>query len=453
MTHCKRPKYIAILWQIRLSTILNECPDNFNNGSRFEMLIRYKVSESGKRVPIARIYTKSEHGIDRGLVDRDAVSVVDRLKRQGYDTYIVGGAVRDLMLGSQPKDFDIATQAYPKQIRKVFWNSRVIGRRFKLVHVFFQEKIIEVSTFRSSEQGELGEHNVYGTIEEDAKRRDFTLNSLYYDPIEEQVLDFTDAFKDMEHRRIQSIIPLNVTFIEDPVRMIRCIKYAATTGFSIPFRLKMALRKHAKGLALCSDSRMTEEVFKILKTGHSAGILGSLIDYHMFRYMLPNLDASLQSGKNKALTSEFENSLAHLDSQLRHESDRIQGRASMIVALIDPFLTFPHEYENSHELFKEVFKQIKSLIHPITPPNYEVEKAVEILFAREGIKVPRNAVRKPKTPNKPQTGETRNAHAPSRRRGQGSAKSRSGAPRTRSSKKTDKNQNVALNQTASSESE
>lgn len=403
------------------------------------MLIRYKLSESGKRVPIAKIYTKSEHGIDRSLVDRDAVAVVDRLKHQGYDTYIVGGAVRDLMLGSRPKDFDIATQAYPKQIRKVFWNSRVIGRRFKLVHVYFQEKIIEVSTFRSSEQGELGEHNVYGTIEEDAKRRDFTLNSLYYDPIEEQVLDFTDAFKDMGQRRIQTIIPLNVTFVEDPVRMIRCIKYAATTGFSIPFRLKMALRKHAKGLALCSDSRMTEEVFKILKTNHSANIFSSLLDYQMFCYMLPNLDVSLQSGKNKSLTKEFQNSLGHLDDLIKHESDRVQGRASMIVALIDPFLVFPTEYENSHELFKDVFKQIKSLIHPITPPNYEVEKAVEILFAREGIKVPRNAVRKPKTPNKPQTGETRNTHAPSKRRGPhpSGSRSRGGASRGKVSGSSD----------------
>lgn len=175
------------------------------------MLIRYAVNEQGKQVPIAKIYTQEEHRIPNTKVDRDARFIIEKLKKSRFEGYIVGGAVRDLMLGKDPKDFDIATDASPKQLRKIFWNSRIIGRRFKLVHIYFQEKIFEVSTFRSSENDAMTGNNSYGTIEEDAKRRDFTINGLYYDPVERQIVDFNDSFKDMKNKKMRSIIPLNKT--------------------------------------------------------------------------------------------------------------------------------------------------------------------------------------------------------------------------------------------------
>lgn len=359
------------------------------------MLIRYKLNEHGKQVAIAKVYTVNEHKIDLQSVDPEAAFIIEKLKKNGFEAYIVGGAVRDLILRKSPKDFDIATSASPKQIRKLFWNSRVIGRRFKLVHIYFQEKIFEVSTFRSNKNGEDGDNNIYGTIEEDAKRRDFTLNGLYYDTLEQVVLDFNDSFKDIAAKRMRSIIPLQETFIEDPVRMIRCIKYASTTGFSIPFRLDRAIKRHSKELQRCSSSRMTEEVFKILQCGHSREIIERLVHYKLFQYMLPVIFEDIQHGKNKLLCNEFYDSLQKLDNLVMNNKN--VSRARMLVSLVDVFLVVPNEYENSLELFRSVFKQIKQIIAPITPPNYEVERAVEYFFRNEGIKVPKHAVRKPKS--------------------------------------------------------
>jgi len=378
------------------------------------MLKRYKITKTGKRVATANIYTGEEHGIQKGKLDNNAVKIIEKLKRSGFDAYIVGGAVRDLLIGKQPKDFDIATNAYPKQIRKLFWNSRIIGRRFKLAHIYFQENIFEVSTFRSADQGELGEHNIYGTIEEDAYRRDFSMNSLYFDPIDGQILDFTNAMRDIREQRVRSIIPLAITFIEDPVRMIRCIKYTETTGFSMPYRLRLSIKKHANELKHCSSSRMTEEVFKILQSGYSCVILKKLHIYGLFGYMLPILSEAIPKKRKTSLGLEFFKSLKDLDVEItntiikmdksdyntrKHSEKEIFGvqKSRMLAALIDPFLSFPDEYENSHELFKDIFKQIKQLIFPLTPANYEVEKTVELLFKRENIKIPKNAVRKPNT--------------------------------------------------------
>ncbi len=380
-----------------------------------QMLKRYRVNKNGKRVTSAMIYNRAEHGIRNELVDRDAIKIIEKLKRSNFDAYIVGGAVRDLLIGITPKDFDIATSAYPKQIRKLFWNSRIIGKRFKLAHVYFQDKIIEVSTFRSKDQGELGEHNVYGTIEEDAARRDFTINALYYDPVESKLFDFMNALHDIREKRITSIIPLQTTFVEDPVRMIRCIKYATSTQFRIPFRLRRAIRRHAGELQRCSTSRMTEELFKILLSGHSAPILRSMHEYGLLTYMLPIIAESVpRRGRNPVSDALFA-SLEAYDAEIRdtgsqvisditaeqvtQHPEEIAKKSRAIAALAGPLITFPDEYENTHALFKDIFKLIKQLIAPLTPPNYEVEKTVAILFRNEGHKVPKNAVRKPNPPH------------------------------------------------------
>jgi poly(A) polymerase len=377
------------------------------------MLKRYKLDAGGRRIPTASIYLAGEHSIRNELIDRDAVKIIERLKHAGFDTFLVGGAVRDLLLGKVPKDFDIATAASPKQIRKLFWNSRIIGRRFKLAHIFFQDKIYEVSTFRSADQGELGEHNVYGTIEEDAVRRDFTINSFYYDPVESQLLDFTNAMHDIRRRRLRSIIPLTVTFIEDPVRMIRCVKYAVSTGFAIPWHLRQAVRRYSRELSRCSHSRMTEEVLKILQGGNSAGIIGLLIQLGLFPYMLPAIASAVGRSRRSHTWQEFMRSLGELDALVQSTSageganaqvslstftfvpaDGSAIKSTLLAYLIDPFVSFPEVYENSHELFREIYRQVKEIIAPITPPNYDVEKTVTLLFTKERIKIPRSALKK-----------------------------------------------------------
>ena len=160
------------------------------------MLIRYGTDKNGKPVKKAIVYTKEEHGIPKNKIDFDAIQIIDRLRDSGFHAYIVGGAVRDLIVGNTPKDFDIVTDATPSKIKRLFRNSRIIGRRFRIVHVIFGTKIFEVSTFRSICEGSVG--NDFGTIDEDVQRRDFTINALYYDPILEQVIDYVEGTTNAE---------------------------------------------------------------------------------------------------------------------------------------------------------------------------------------------------------------------------------------------------------------
>ncbi len=361
------------------------------------MLLRYSTNASGKQKKVAKVYTKDEHGIDAGLIDPKAVMIVKKLQEAGFESYIVGGAVRDLLIGRIPKDFDIATEARPRQIKRLFWNSRIIGRRFKLVHIHFPDKIFEVSTFRALESPENGEgNNFYGTVEEDARRRDFSVNALYYSPVDQILVDYVDAMKDMKSGVIRSILPLESTFLEDPVRMVRGIKYAAMTGFSMKFSLKRAIRRHSSELARASSSRMTEEVFKLLQSGCSEEIVRQLVDMKLFVYVLPVISELIHSGKHISLSRRFYESLSELDRRIASEEDQV-SREHMLTYLVRPFLLIPEEYESPMELFRELFSDMKRLIHPITPPNIEVEKAVALVLDQEAIKVPKHAVRKPKS--------------------------------------------------------
>jgi poly(A) polymerase len=361
--------------------------------ARLKLLIRYGSSATGKRVAIARIYTKEDHGINKSLMDKDAVKITQKLSDSGYDAYIVGGAVRDLLLNKKPKDFDISTNALPGKIKKIFWNARIIGRRFRLVHMYYPNKLIEVSTFRS--ESENNDNNVYGQIEDDVKRRDFTINALYYDPGKEYIIDFIDGWKDIQHKKIRSLIPLSATFIEDPVRMIRAIKYSGTTGFTLSFLLAKSIKKYASELKRCSSSRMTEEVMKILATGASAQIFLSLLKFNLLRFMLPEINSLvLRKGKNKH-TETFIQELTAIDNDVKLRNENQKGR--FISALVSSFINFPDEYENTTFLFRDTFKDVKRLISPITPPNHEVEMAVVKLFRKEGIVPPKNAIRRKKS--------------------------------------------------------
>ena len=207
------------------------------------MLFRYGATENGTIEKKAHIYTQEEHAIDPSLLDADAAWVVRRLRKEGYHAYVVGGAVRDLMVGRSPNDFDVATDAHPQQIRRHFRSARIIGRRFRLVHVYCsKEKYIEVTTFRSQRGGTTVDapfeerNNLFGTMEEDAERRDFTVNALYYCPIDRQVIDYVGGVPDIRNRRLRTLVSAEDSFAEDPVRMIRAVKYASLLGF--PSRCK-----------------------------------------------------------------------------------------------------------------------------------------------------------------------------------------------------------------------
>ena len=389
------------------------------------MFIRYKNGADGLDA-VAQVYSKDENKIDQSLIDRNAVSVVRRLNGAGYESYIVGGAVRDLLLGRIPKDFDVATAASPRQVHKLFYNSRIIGRRFRIVHITFGDDIIEVSTFRSTKDHEYSNDNHFGTIEEDSARRDFTINSLYYDPIKGNLIDFNNAIEDFKNKRIVSLIPLRRTFVEDPVRMVRAVKYSVTTGFKIPMKLGLAIKHYAPGIGEVSSSRMTEEVNKILASGCSCEIFQKLNYYKLLVHILPAI--SVYAG----FPQMFE-SLKELDARVnsgRDGSSESVSRAQMYLALVQPFISRNAEWTTASATFADILRQIKVLISPITPPNYELEMAASLYMGSIGMKVPKSCIRhrapqEAEAPKKPaQTNEKgRSPHKGHRRKNHRKVKS------------------------------
>jgi len=225
-------------------------------------------------------------------VDPDALKVVRKLLAKGHETYLVGGCVRDLYLRRRPKDFDVATSATPEQIRKTFRNSRIIGRRFKLAHVFFGTKIIETSTFRTTPVATEGDDllitrdNEWGSIEDDARRRDFTINGLFHDLEHNRIVDLVDGIPDLDRGVIRTIGEPVLRFQEDPVRMIRAIKFAARLDFTIEEETWQALLETASDISKCSRARLLEEIFKLLRGGASRRSFELLIETKIFPLVL-----------------------------------------------------------------------------------------------------------------------------------------------------------------------
>lgn len=347
-----------------------------------KMLVRYGQNAEGKQVRQALVYTKDEHKIALEKIDIEAVKIIQRLNSQGFEAYIVGGAVRDLLIGHVPKDFDIATSAEPSKIRKMFRNSRVIGRRFRLVHIFFGEKIYEVSTFRSTEDGSIG--NKFGTIDEDVRRRDFTLNALYYDPIRELVIDYVDGVKDIRAKKVRPIIPLQLIFSEDPVRMIRAIKYAAMTDSAIPFFLQLQIRKNAHLLEFVSPSRITEEINKIIFSGHASDIVKKLLDFKLYVYLQPGACAFIDSS-SKFKKMYIEN-LALLDKEVNLKPQIKQGEC--LKSLLKDYIKLIANPEGlPQEVYTYVYKECRHFILPMNPQRKELEFAVKSVLTDLGIKV------------------------------------------------------------------
>jgi hypothetical protein len=255
-----------------------------------------------------RILSRPEHIISRKNIDPDALRVLYRLKSSGFVAYLVGGGVRDLLLERQPKDFDIATSAHPQQVRKLFRNCFIVGRRFRLAHVRFGRKVIEVSTFRRASSPEEGDtlirrDNTFGTPEEDAFRRDFTVNALFYDIANFSVIDWVNGLPDLEARVIRTIGDPAVRLREDPVRMLRAIALASRLGFTIDRDTAEAIRALRGQIVLSSSARILEEFYKILRQGRSRETFEMLHDYGLLAYMLPQADRALAAGGEALLAS------------------------------------------------------------------------------------------------------------------------------------------------------
>ncbi len=343
------------------------------------MLVRYSTGSDGRPVKRALVYTAAEHRIERRSIDPDALRIVEHLRANGHSAYIVGGAVRDMLQGRRPKDFDIVTDAQPPRIRKIFRNSRVIGRRFRLVHVYAGRKIFEVSTYRSIADGTIG--NTYGTIEEDALRRDFTMNALYFDPVDNLLVDYVGGYKDMEARVIKPVIPLKTIFKEDPVRMIRAAKYAAITGFRIPFRTGWAIRSHANLLSTASPSRLTEEAIKILGSGRAMEIFRHLDRYRLLPGILPALAVRLAG--SPARKEAFFSALAELDRHIEAKADKaLAGLLAFVLRDEVAALCAEHPVGEPSEVFRMAVQAARELLSPLNMPRIELETAVASVFIR-----------------------------------------------------------------------
>ena len=219
---------------------------------------------------------------DKKLLDRDALMILKQLTKAGYESYLVGGCIRDILLGHQPKDFDIATSATPEQIHKLFKRSRIIGRRFKLVHIMFSaRKFIEVATFRTGEvktssNGLVLKDNLYGTLKDDVFRRDFTLNGLYYDIIRSEVIDYVGGLKDLKILKINMIGTPSERFEEDPVRMLRAVRFQAKLNAKIEPKLIEEIHKNSHLLANIPPARLYEEVIKLFHNENSINVFREL---------------------------------------------------------------------------------------------------------------------------------------------------------------------------------
>ncbi len=267
--------------------------------ARVQTLFKRKPKRGGRE---PKRIVAAEHQINREFVSRSALRVCDTLQKAGYRAYIVGGAVRDLLLDIAPKDFDIATDATPEQIKSHFRRAFIIGRRFKLVHVMFGQETIEVSTFRAlvnvdrviDEHGRVLSDNLYGEQNDDSARRDFTINALYYDPTSGDLLDYHDGFKDLRARRLRMIGEPADRYREDPVRMLRAVRFAAKLGFAIDEATREPIHRMAELIENVPAARLFDEMLKLLTSGHSVACITRLRAEGLHHGLLPLLDVILE---------------------------------------------------------------------------------------------------------------------------------------------------------------
>ena len=269
-----------------------------------------------RKKPGPVVYKRQDHCVSRKNIDPDALKVLYRLDKLGYTSYLVGGGVRDLLMGRKPKDFDVGTSAKPNEVKKAFRNCFLIGRRFRLAHVRFGEKVIETATFRQNSQtvGEIIEHaaegpledNTFGTPETDAYRRDFTVNGLFYNIRDFSVIDWVGGMSDIKKKVIRSIGDPEIRFQEDPVRMMRAIKFSSRLGFKIEKKTAAAMKKYHAMILSASLPRVCEEVFRLFPYGHSAEAFKLMWECGMLGDLLPELAKYVdRSGGKKSPTWKY----------------------------------------------------------------------------------------------------------------------------------------------------
>ena len=306
---------------------------------------------------------------DKTLIDKDAKKVVKTLNKAGHEAYLVGGCIRDLLLGHKPKDFDIATSATPEQVHKTFKRSRLIGRRFRLVHIMFSSrKYIEVATFRSGKvktarNGVIVRDNLYGTLKEDAFRRDFSVNGLYYDIQKSQVIDYVDGLEALNSSEIRMIGKPAERFQEDPVRMIRAIRFKVKLGATIDPKISKSISNQAHLLSNIPAARLYDECIKLFHNENAYEVFKQLIKFKLLNYLFPQTEET-----------------SFINKTLINTSNRIKNGKPVTPAFL--FAVFLWSAQNKR--FKELNKEKKSRILTMTQASEDVisKQTKQVLMPR-----------------------------------------------------------------------
>lgn len=284
-----------------------------------------------------KIYFAKEHGIDPSLIDLDALYVLEKLRQAGFIAYLVGGSVRDLLIRKTPKDFDISTSARPEQIKAIFQRQCIlIGRRFRLAHIRFGHKVIEVSTFRSGENdsGLIVQDNEWGTPEQDVLRRDFTINGLFYDSSNHSIIDYVGGWKDIQQGILRIIGEPEIRFKQDPVRLLRLLKFQARYGFKIDPDTEKAIAVCREEIVKSSPARILEEILRMLESGASAPFFRLMAEYNFLSILFPRLMQALRTPQGKYVFHY----LACADQLYHHKGKNTLDRAILTSCLIYPLL-------------------------------------------------------------------------------------------------------------------
>ena len=348
-----------------------------------------EIEHAVPSVPV--VVDREHHCISRTLIPESTLKVLYRLHRSGFKAYLCGGSVRDMLMSRTPKDFDIATDAHPMQVRRLFRNSRIIGRRFRLVHVVYQEGVVEVATFRREpgqrDDGELlvTDDNTFGTPEQDARRRDFTINGLFYNIADFSIIDYVSGLADLDNRLVRVIGDPDVRFREDPVRMMRAIEFASRLDFEIEADTWDAIVRHRDDILKASPARVSEEILELLRRGWSLDAFELLVETRLLEPLMPELFASLTSGD----AEYFWRMLEVLDRTI--QSGRVFGDGVFWAVLMLPgfFKAVEQEETSRGERLKpgDAFTLVRDVVAPVAARlvfpsgvRHHVEQSLESLW-------------------------------------------------------------------------
>ena len=355
--------------------------------------------EASSEQPIATeaetavVIDRSSHTISRRRIPENVLKVLYRLHRSGYRAYLCGGSVRDLLINREPKDFDVATDAHPGEIRRLFRNSRIIGRRFRLVHVIFQDMIVEVSTFRREPERSSDENvellitndNTFGTPLQDARRRDFTMNALFYNIADFSVIDYVGGLEDMDRKHVRVIGDPDIRFREDPVRMMRAIEFASRLGFEIEAETYAAILRHKNEILKASPPRVSEEILELLRRGLARGAIRLMVDSGLLEPLLPEVYRAISGDR----APYFWKMLEVLDRTV--QAGKKISDAVLLSVLLLPFVIEELELEDQRRHGRmrigEVLVFIRELIQPVfarmalpAGTRHQIEQALETLW-------------------------------------------------------------------------